>query len=448
MKKLKFLSLLVGALVVFTALAGCGASNAPSTTGASTEQSTSKPTEAPASKVSLTFSWWGNDTRHAATNAAVDFWNKNNPNIQVQTSPQGWDGYSDKLLTQFAGGTAPDVFQISTDNIADFAHKGQLVDLTPYMDTQFKDYDSVLKGLYTVDKKNYALSTGVSGALLVYNKTLLDKFGIPAPTDNETFDSVLQLCKQATRDTDNDGKIDVWGMEDPTANPDFTIQVAVEYGTKLFAEDGKSSNFAEPTLISAYKMLANFYTSGVCPKPGEVTVKEGSSALLSGYTVLGFMAMSAYGGTVGSSTDELDCVAFPTVAGQPERRYVSGSVPMSVYSKGQHTDQALQFLSWFLTSPDSAAAQNAMVRGVFPSKAQRDTIENKASGDRVMAQQMRVADFYSTLNTQGVEPPTPDNVDEWRKLHEDTIAEFEYGKINIDQFCQKIKQLGDPILAQ
>lgn len=462
MRKLRFLSLLVVSLMVLTAFAGCAASAPASTsqpaaaTVAATEQPTAQPTAQPTEaptpvpqeKVTLMFSWWGNDARHAATNAAVDFWNKNNPNIQIQTSPQGWDGYGDKLLTQLAAGTAPDVFQISTDNITDFAQKGQLVDLTPYMGTLFNGYDTVLQSLYTVDGKNYALSTGVNVPCLVYNKTLLDKLGMKPPTDNETFDSLLEMCKQATKDTNGDGKIDTWGIGDPIYNTDFTIQVAVQYGTTLFAPDGKSSNFGDPTLISAYKMLANFYTSGYCPKPGEITVKEGSDDFLSGYSVFGFSALSAYGGSVGSSADELDCVAFPTVAGQPERRYVSGSVPMAVYSKGKHVDQALQFLSWFLVSADSATAQGAMVRGVFPSKAQRDTIADKASSDRIMTQEMRVTDFFSALKTEGAQPPTPANIDEWGQTYTDTVAEFEYGKINIDQFCQKIKQIGDPILAQ
>jgi ABC-type glycerol-3-phosphate transport system substrate-binding protein len=452
MKKLKFPAILMAVLMTAAAIAGCTASAPPSAAQQSAAaQASAQPAETPVpqEKVSLMFSWWGNDSRHAATNAAVDFWNQNNPNIQIQTSPQGYDGYHDKLLTEFAAGTAPDVFQVSFDLIPDYAAKGQLFELTPYMDTLFTGYDPVLKSMYAVDGKNYGLSAGLNCYCLTYNKTLLDKLGIAAPTDNETYESLLELCKQATKDTDGDGKIDVWGIGDMIYNTEFTMVTAEQYGTSLFSDDGKSSKFDDPALIAVYKMLSGFYEAGVCPKPGEVTVKEGSDAFVSGYQAFGLMMVSAYAGTVGSSEDELDCVAMPTAAGQSEMRCVAGALPIAIYSKSQHPDQALQFLSWFLTSADSATAQGSMVRGVFPSKAQRDAIAAKAAGERIMTQEMRVADFFGTLKTEGVQPSSPEaNFDEWGKVYTDTVMEYEYGRLTIEQFCQKVKELGDPILAQ
>lgn len=456
MKKLRFMALLLVALMACTALAGCNTS-APAATAQPTVAATAQPTEAPTAeptptpqeKVTLKLGWWGNDTRHAATLAAVDFWNKNNPNIQIETSPQGWDGYEDKLLTEFTAGTAPDIFQIPFTSIANFAVKGQLYDLTPYVATSFTGYDDILKSLYAVDGKNYALSTGVNVPCLLYNKTILDRMGIAAPSDSETWESLLERCKAVTKDTNNDGKIDIWGMDNPAGMPfEFIQQLAVQYGLTLFSEDGKLSKYDDPNIVAMYKALSAYMDAGVCPAPGEITVKEGSDSLLSGYTVYGISTLSAYSGSASSSPDEIDCAAFPVVTGKDEARYVAGAVPMAIYSKTAHPDQAVQFLAWFLTSSDSAKAQGGMVRGVFPSKAQRDALADKASTDRILAQGLRVADYFSTLKTSGSQPASPANLSEWEKVLQDAIDEYSYKKITIEQFCQKVKELGDPILGQ
>ena len=458
MKKVRILSLTIALALALTAFAGCTSAGAGTATvaptvqpsaGAATSQPTVAPTVAPQEKVTLRFSWWGNETRHSATIAAVELWNKNNPNIQIETSPQGWDGYHDKLLTELSAGTAPDLFQISYDSIPDYAAKGQLLDVTSYMGTLFADYDAVLKGLYTVDGKNYGLSTGLNTPCLYYNKTLLDKFGLTAPSDDESWDTLLERAKAATKDTDGDGKVDVWGISDPVGMPfEFIQQLSVQYGIELFAQDGKSSRFDDPAVVAMYKMLSVYTDAGVSPGPGDVTIKEGSSSFLSGYTVYDIGTLSAFAGSASSSADEMSAAAFPVLAGKDEMRYVAGSTPIAVYSKTPHADQALQFLSWFLVSADSAKAQGGMVRGVFPSKAQRDAMAEKASTDRVTGQVMRLANFFGTLKTGGVQPQSPIALEEWSKIYLECYAEYAYKRVTVEQFCQKVKELGDPILAQ
>ena len=44
-----------------------------------------------------------------AIESIVDEWNAENPDVQVEIVQAGWDGIYDKLITQFTGGTAPDI---------------------------------------------------------------------------------------------------------------------------------------------------------------------------------------------------------------------------------------------------------------------------------------------------------------------------------------------------
>ena len=108
MKK-KFLRTAVATLLVGSmALTGCGKDDdsttaapkteAPKTEAATTEAATNggdtsasseAPTEAPAAsyeECTLTFDWWGGDSRHEATQAAVDAFMAKYPGIKVEVN--------------------------------------------------------------------------------------------------------------------------------------------------------------------------------------------------------------------------------------------------------------------------------------------------------------------------------------------------------------------------
>ena len=70
-------------------------------------------------QITLRFSWWGGDTRHQATIAAIERYMELNPNITIEYEYMGFDAYYQKLLTQLAGGTAPDISSIDYKWIGD-----------------------------------------------------------------------------------------------------------------------------------------------------------------------------------------------------------------------------------------------------------------------------------------------------------------------------------------
>ena len=52
-----------------------------------------------------------------AVAAIVDEWNAENEDVQVEIVQAGWDGIYDKLITQFTGGTAPDIIHFEASSI-------------------------------------------------------------------------------------------------------------------------------------------------------------------------------------------------------------------------------------------------------------------------------------------------------------------------------------------
>src|SRR5687768_15708554 len=73
-----------------------------------------------------------------AVAAIVDQWNADNPDVQVEIVQAGWDGIYDKLITQFTGGTAPDIIHFEAASIVPFAEDGYLADLSDLVDPELQ----------------------------------------------------------------------------------------------------------------------------------------------------------------------------------------------------------------------------------------------------------------------------------------------------------------------
>ena len=61
----------------------------------------------------LRISWWGGDSRHTATLKALDEYMAANPGVTIESEYGAWSGWQDKIATQIAGNSEPDLFQIN-----------------------------------------------------------------------------------------------------------------------------------------------------------------------------------------------------------------------------------------------------------------------------------------------------------------------------------------------
>ena len=69
----------------------------------------------------LTFSWWGGDARHEATQAAVDAF-KEATGVEVTCTYSAWSGWEDKMSQYFASDSAFDVNQVNWNWLFSFTN--------------------------------------------------------------------------------------------------------------------------------------------------------------------------------------------------------------------------------------------------------------------------------------------------------------------------------------
>lgn len=121
-------------------LAACGSSSSSSSASTSASDTTSASaaasTESAADTASSTadasgsgsgtlrMSWWGGDSRHNATLAAIDEYEKANPGVTIDSEYGAWSGWQDKIATQLAGNSEADIMQINWNWIYQFSSDG------------------------------------------------------------------------------------------------------------------------------------------------------------------------------------------------------------------------------------------------------------------------------------------------------------------------------------
>lgn len=134
--------------------------------------------------------------------------------VQQQSAGTGQAEYRERILTSIVAGRPPDVFLLDNIDVPAFTSRGVTIDLAPYLRGLGIDvtrYDSTVIGIFRRGDALYALPKGYTPMVMVYNKELFDRAGLPYPTDDWTWDDFLRIAKALTRDTDGDGQIDQWG---------------------------------------------------------------------------------------------------------------------------------------------------------------------------------------------------------------------------------------------
>lgn len=194
-KRIKQAVSLALATTMVLSLAACGGGSSEPTTAASADSGSGTPetTAEPAAAegltvnttdpITLTFSWWGGDARHEATQNAVKKFMEKYPNIKVENQFAAWSGWEDKMSASFATGTAPDVNQINWNWITSFSSDGSafydlnkvsdILDLSQFSESSLADC--------TVAGELQGVPISLTGRIFYWNKTTFEKAGLETP---------------------------------------------------------------------------------------------------------------------------------------------------------------------------------------------------------------------------------------------------------------------------
>ncbi|MCC6166252.1 MAG: extracellular solute-binding protein [Caldilineaceae bacterium] len=219
------------------------------------------------------YTWSGYE---AAMRDVITAWNTGHPDVSVEQQYIAED-YWTKVQTQVAGGTPPDVGIADYGRMIVYAKDGVLLNITDWvqrdsfpLDKMFAsavaqyrwvegDFDSGGEG-----GAMYGLPSDAQSHIIAYNKTMFDEAGVPYPTDDWTWDDLVEMGKAITKPDENK-----WGMQ--VINPSIITKgnFLFSAGGANHSDDLKSSMIDSPESIEAWKWDWDLvYTHQIAPPPG------------------------------------------------------------------------------------------------------------------------------------------------------------------------------------
>lgn len=134
-------------------------------------------------ETAITFSWWGGDSRHEATQKAVDAYMAANPDVAITSDYGAWTGWEDKVSTALYAGTAADLNQTNWNWLSNYDNSGKTyVDLNQYKDIiDLSQFDQALLDQCTIDGRLVGIPISVTGRIFYWNADTFAKAGLELP---------------------------------------------------------------------------------------------------------------------------------------------------------------------------------------------------------------------------------------------------------------------------
>jgi multiple sugar transport system substrate-binding protein len=143
---------------------------------------------APSASGNVTISWWSWTSNPKDVIANFE---KAYPNIKVTVPPNYGSGgtFYAKLTTALAGGTGPCVSQVEYDHLPQFLAQHDLTAITQYVSQYKKDFPSWVWNQVSQNGQVYAMPEDIGPMALMYQPSVLSKYGLPVPTTWTQFAS-------------------------------------------------------------------------------------------------------------------------------------------------------------------------------------------------------------------------------------------------------------------
>ena len=118
--------------------------------------------------------------------------------MTIEGQPGEFSSYWDKLATQTAGNTAPDIIQMDMAYIAEYGSRGALLDLEENgVDTSKFAEGTVDSG--KIDGKLVGVNAGINSPVILANPDIFEKAKVDLPDDNTwTWDECKEIGAEIT----------------------------------------------------------------------------------------------------------------------------------------------------------------------------------------------------------------------------------------------------------
>ena len=192
------------------------------------------------------------------------------PGIRVNVQQLPWTAAHEKLLTAFAGGTMPDIWQLGNTWIPEFVALKALEPLDRYLAAssvvQADDYFAGIWDTNQVGGMLYGVPWYVDTRLLFYRRDLLQRAGFSTPP--KSWDDWRQMLAALARD----GRSDRRAILLPLNEVEPLLALALQQEEPLLREGGRWGNFRSAGFRRALSFYLEMFQRGWAPLVAQAAV--------------------------------------------------------------------------------------------------------------------------------------------------------------------------------
>ena len=175
-----------------------------------------------------------------------------NPGVTVKVTPIAWEIAHDKLLTSVAGGQTPDVSQMGTTWMGEFAATGALEEVPDSIDME--SFFEGARNTAIIDDTPMGVPWYVETRLLYYRKDIAEKAGITEPPAN--WDELKAMAKAMK---EQGGAR--YGIALAPDNWQEFLPFVWQTGGEV--TEGENWNFDSPEVVEALEYYKSFFDEGL-----------------------------------------------------------------------------------------------------------------------------------------------------------------------------------------
>ncbi len=390
-----------------------------------------------------------NANSYTIIDEAIDIFEKEHPNVRVHYySGILKEDYSEWMSEKMLLGEMPDVFMVLANDFNQFASIGNLKDLSNLMekDDTFHEeeyYQTVLDtGKYY--GKQYALPYETVPTLMFVNKTLLEKEGIDLPEINWTWDDLYAICSKITKDTNDDGILDQFGVY----NYEWTQAVYANDG-ELFDTDGHSADFSNEKVEQAIRFVKKINELNQGQNVTQQDFDNGKVAFMP-LLFSDYRTYKTYPYKIKKYTNfQWDCITLPA-GEQGNNTSEVNTLLMGINSKTKETELSWEFLKLLTYDKDIQLDIFRYSQGasVLKKVTESEAAESILQEDMEESEKVIDSKLLSQVLEEGIITPKFPKYSDAMALAEGEINEMIKGDNNIDSSLKILQRSINRYLAQ
>lgn len=298
-------------------------------------------------EVTLRYAIWG-ATQQDVSQELADAFHEKYPNItvEVEYTPQNTGEYWTKLESSCTGGSAPDVFWMNGVHADEYIEGGMVMDLTSVVTESewinwAEDFPETLKSTYIREDKVYGIPKDFDTIAVWYNKMIFDAADVAYPTDDWTWDEMVEIARKLT-----DVESGTYGITAEMNGQQYYYPTISANGGYILSDDMTSCGYADENTIKGFSCWLDLIEEGLSPSLQQLTDTASTTLFESNHLA---MLWAGSWNTASYMSNEALCdnvgiVELPSVNGQ-KGNCING-LGFMVYSRTQHPQEAKLFAEW------------------------------------------------------------------------------------------------------